>query len=171
MKCSYFSTLSAHLNCLAGTVYEDFVLKFMPKNATEKTASNVLKLIVIISGVIFTLLVYVVEQLGGIFPLALAFASVTSGPVWALFTLGMMFPKVHAKARLWFIRKSCINTITLHILQGALWGAIVAELFMSVLIFVTQYYKYIGAVRYDHYPISTDGCNYQFNMTILTTTP
>lgn len=69
----------------------------MPKNTTEKTASNVLKLIVIISGVVFTVLVYVVEHLGGIFPLSLSFASVTSGPVWGLFTLGMMFPKVHAK--------------------------------------------------------------------------
>lgn len=93
----HFSTLSAHLNCLAGTVYEDFVLQFMPKSTTEKTASNVLKLIVIISGVIFTALVYVVEKLGGIFPLAVAFTSVTSGPVWGLFTLGMMCPKVQAK--------------------------------------------------------------------------
>lgn len=61
------STLSAFLNCLSGTIYEDFIVKFMPAGTSEKSASNTLKLIVAVTGTLCTLLVFVVEHMGGIF--------------------------------------------------------------------------------------------------------
>ncbi|RZC35085.1 sodium-coupled monocarboxylate transporter 1-like [Asbolus verrucosus] len=48
--CAALSTLSASLNCLAGTMYEDFVLKFIGPSINDKTSSYILKLIVIIIG-------------------------------------------------------------------------------------------------------------------------
>lgn len=72
---------------------------------SEKTASNVLKLIVLATGLICTLLVFIIEKLGGILPLAIAFSSVTSGPVLGMFTLGILVPKCNSKVR--FRRFAC----------------------------------------------------------------
>lgn len=85
------------MNCLAATIYEDFIVKVLPVDVTEKTASNILKLIVMVTGTICTILVFVIEQLGGILPLAVAFTSVTAGPLVGMFTLGILVPRCNAK--------------------------------------------------------------------------
>lgn len=69
----------------------------MPPGSSEKSASSTLKLIVVVTGVVCTALVFVVEHLGGILALTFALGSLTAGPMLALFTLGMLFPRVNAK--------------------------------------------------------------------------
>lgn len=90
------------LNCLSGAVYEDFISKMMSKHTTDQSSSYILKLVVVIAGVICTALVFVVQKLGGIFQLAVAFTSVTAGPALGLFTLGMLFPRANAKVSIRF---------------------------------------------------------------------
>lgn len=85
------------MNSLSGTVYQDFVARFVPKNITQLQVSYILKAIVIIIGVVSTTLVLVVQHLGGILPLTIAFSGVTSGPLLGLFTLGMIFPWANSK--------------------------------------------------------------------------
>lgn len=58
--------MSAGLNTLAGTFYEDFIEGCMPKYTTEGLASFTMKIIVILIGCICALLVYGVEKLGTI---------------------------------------------------------------------------------------------------------
>lgn len=63
-----FSTMSAGLNTVAGTLYEDFeqfVLK--GKRQSEAQQSFAMKVIVLVLGVVFILLVLVVEKLGALF--------------------------------------------------------------------------------------------------------
>lgn len=91
------SSLSTNLNSLAGTLYEDFVIQWMPKNSTEKTHSNMLKLLVVILGVICTSMVYVVQHLGGILPLAIALTAIPAGPLLGLFVLGVLIPRANSK--------------------------------------------------------------------------
>lgn len=74
-------------------------MKLLPGEVSEKTASNILKLIVMMTGTICTILVFVIEQLGGILPLAVAFTSVTAGPLVGMFTLGILVPRCNAKVR------------------------------------------------------------------------
>ncbi|RZC39191.1 SSF domain containing protein, partial [Asbolus verrucosus] len=90
------STLSATLNCLAGTIYEDFISKLLNKNITEKTASNILKIIVIITGVTCTALVFIIEHLGGLLQLAISLGGITNGALLGMFTIGFLFPKTNA---------------------------------------------------------------------------
>lgn len=97
------STLSANLNCMSATIYEDFVSKFMPVSTTEKTASNCLKLIVLICGIVCAALVYVVEHLGGILPLTVAFMGVCAGPPLGLFSLGILVPRCNSKVNSWWV--------------------------------------------------------------------
>lgn len=61
-----FSTMSAAINTVSGTLYEDFVQTWMPKNTTEATASVIMKIFVVVFGIMCVMLVYVVEKLGEI---------------------------------------------------------------------------------------------------------
>lgn len=82
---------------MSATIYGDFVENFMPASTTEQTASNVLKLIVMIAGVTCAGLVYIVEHMGGILPLAVAFMGVCAGPSLGLFSLGILVPRCNSK--------------------------------------------------------------------------
>lgn len=95
------STLSAILNCLAATIYEDFLSPFISKKTSQKRVSQYLKLIVIIIGIESIAMVYVVEHLGGLVGLNLSFAGVTNGPVLGLFIAGTLLPQITSKV--------CIN--------------------------------------------------------------
>ncbi|KAK9708914.1 Sodium:solute symporter family [Popillia japonica] len=67
--CASLSTLSALLNCISGVIYEDFLKTFLPKDLSQQSVSNILKIIVLVSGIISTTLVVLVEHLRSIFPL------------------------------------------------------------------------------------------------------
>ncbi|EFA00982.1 sodium-coupled monocarboxylate transporter 1 [Tribolium castaneum] len=135
--CAALSTLSACLNCLAGTMYEDFISKIIG-HVEEKTTTYILKLLVVITGVVCTVLVFVIEHLGGILALAISLAGVTSGPLLGMFTLGVLFPKASSK--------------------GSLYGAIIALLFASWIVTMAQYYKAQGSIVDVPKPTSVDGC-------------
>lgn len=103
-----FSTLSANLNCLAGTIYEDFLSKILTKRNSHKTAGFILKLVVIVAGIVSTMMVYVVEHLGGLLALTISLGSVAHGPLLGMFTMGMLFPRANSKV------KYCICTFRHH---------------------------------------------------------
>ncbi|KAK9708915.1 Sodium:solute symporter family [Popillia japonica] len=134
------STLSAILNCLAATLYEDFISPFVRKDTSQERISQYLKLIVVILGITSTALVYVVEKLGGLVALTLSLAGVTTGPILGLFCLGMLLPQVTAK--------------------GALAGGIVSLASMVWITMTSQWYKTRGILIDPILPVSTDGCNY-----------
>lgn len=93
----YFSTLSATMNCVAATIYEDFVSPFISNRISQKCVSNILKLIVVIVGVVSISLVFVIEHLGGLLALSISFSGMTSGPLLGLFTMGMLVPWANSK--------------------------------------------------------------------------
>lgn len=136
------STLSACMNCLAGSVYEDFVSPFMPKDISQKQVSNILKLLVMIIGIISTAMVFVIEHMGSILPINYALGGITNGPLLGLFTLGMLFPVANHK--------------------GALYGGFGGIAFMSFIIIGSQYYQVMN--EYAGRPVSIEGCG---NGTIL----
>ncbi|XP_022915695.2 sodium-coupled monocarboxylate transporter 2-like [Onthophagus taurus] len=147
--CAALSTLSAVMNSLSGVIYQDFISRFTPKDIKDKTVSNILKLLVVIIGVIGTLMVFVVEKLGGLLPLSISFSSITSGSLVGLFILGLFFPSANAK--------------------GALAGSITSLIFVSWIVIGSYYYKSIGLIKYIPKPTSADGCIIT-NSTTLTNT-
>lgn len=58
--------MSAQLNTVSGTIYEDFVVKMMNIKVSELTASIIMKCTVVVVGFTCVCLVTVVEKLGGI---------------------------------------------------------------------------------------------------------
>jgi len=61
-----FSTMSAQINTVSGTIYEDFIVKMMGIKVSDLTASVIMKSIAVISGIVCVILVFVVEKLNGI---------------------------------------------------------------------------------------------------------
>lgn len=82
---------------MAGTIYEDFVKQHMPETTTDKRASDIMKLIVVVLGVLFIILVFAVEYLGALLQLTVILGGIVVGPLLGLFTLGMLVPHVNSK--------------------------------------------------------------------------
>ncbi|KAF5303911.1 hypothetical protein FQA39_LY01696 [Lamprigera yunnana] len=139
------SSLSTTLNTLSATFYSDFISYYVPKSITEKQKSNILKLIVIVAGVVCTLLVFVVERLGGIFQLSITFGGITAGTLVGLFSLGMLFPSANTK--------------------GALWGGIAGLTISSWMVLGNQWYKHKGLIKDKPLPLSIKNCTF-FNATM-----
>ncbi|KAI4470149.1 sodium-coupled monocarboxylate transporter [Holotrichia oblita] len=147
--CASLSTLSALLNCVSGVVYEDFLKKILPKDLSQQTVSNILKLIVLVTGIISTTLVFVVERLGSIFPLGMKLTGLAQGPLVGLFTLGMMFPVSNSK--------------------GAITGGLTAIIIVAWMLIGAYYYAGKGILREITKPVSVDGCPFPLNTTLIST--
>ncbi|XP_022901376.2 sodium-coupled monocarboxylate transporter 1-like [Onthophagus taurus] len=132
------STLSASLNSLSCTIYEDFLSKYIPKHTSQQKISTILKIIVVITGVICTTLVLVVEKLGGLLALTNSMEGVTSGSILGLFVAGMLIPKINAK--------------------GAFYGCIASMSIMAFVVFGSQFYQNSGYLIDLPLPVSTEGC-------------
>ncbi|GJQ68440.1 hypothetical protein Trydic_g17026 [Trypoxylus dichotomus] len=133
------STLSAAMNCLAATIYEDFISRFVPKNTSQSRISLYLKLLVVAIGIFSTLCVYIVEKLGNLLPLTISFGGVTSGPLLGLFSVGMLVPMVNEK--------------------GALCGSVTSLIVMFWIIMRSQWYSLNQMISHPILPVSADRCN------------
>ncbi|CAL7946567.1 unnamed protein product [Xylocopa violacea] len=148
------STMSANLNTVAGTIYEDFIDPWLPDSDNkEKRAANIMKATVVITGLICMGLVLLVDRLGDIFRASMTLHGITSGAMVGIFTLGMLVPWATSK--------------------GAIAGGLISLLTMLWIIVGAQVNMVKKRLVYPPLPISSDGCtkmnNYLFNQT--TTTP
>ncbi|CAI6360553.1 unnamed protein product [Macrosiphum euphorbiae] len=91
------STMSAQINTVSGTIYEDFIVKMMGITVTDLTASVIMKCIAVISGFVCVILVFVVEKMNGILQMSISLGSVTSGALLSVFTLGVCFPWANSR--------------------------------------------------------------------------
>lgn len=133
------SSMSSSLNTLAGTIYEDFIRNHYPDNS-EKRASNVMKVLVVILGILILSLVFIVEHLGQVFRVAISVSGLTAGTLLGLFTIGMVSRTVNTK--------------------GAIAGAIGSMSIVSVIMIGAQ-----SLPKHPPLPFRTDGCDSSFNMT------
>lgn len=133
------STMSANLNTVAGTVYEDFIDPWLPDSPNKEIrASRIMKLIVVVSGMICVGMVFLVDRLGDIFQVSLSLHGVTSGAMLGIFTLGMLVP--------WATTK------------GAIVGGLISMFTMVWIIVGAQVNVAKKRLVYAPLPTSTDGC-------------
>lgn len=144
------SSMSSGLNTLSGTIYEDFFKPFLP-NASEKRASDIMKILVVILGLIIVALVFVVEHMGQIFTLNIAISGITAGTLLGLFTIGMLSRYVNTK--------------------GVICGAIGSILIVTFIMIGAQ-----SLPKHKPLPVRVDGCESflsnatNFHTTTTTTT-
>ncbi|XP_047119826.1 sodium-coupled monocarboxylate transporter 1-like isoform X1 [Schistocerca piceifrons] len=139
------SSMSTALNSTSAVVLEDFFKTFFPsRRLSERQTDLLMKAVVVVMGAVCTGLVFAVERLGAsVLQITISFASITTGPILALFTAGMFLP--------W------VNTM------GALAGGLGGAGLMSWLILGAQAYQASGDIRFATKPFSTEGCLYEFD--------
>ncbi|XP_044736108.1 sodium-coupled monocarboxylate transporter 2-like isoform X2 [Chrysoperla carnea] len=151
------STMSAVLNTLSGTIYDDAIKPFLSKEKkTERNASYIMKICTLIIGFISVSLVLVVEKLGGILPLVMGITGCFAGTNCGLFILATCVPWANSK--------------------GALVGSF-ASLISAVSVMIgARYHIAYGNIQYPKLPLLTMGCLEnstipfdQFNYTFPTT--
>lgn len=135
------SSMSSSLNTISGSIYEDFIRNHFP-NTSEKRASDIMKTLVVVIGAIILALVFVVERMGQVFRVCFALNGLTAGALFGIFTAGMF--------------SRTINT------KGVIAGAIGSILSVSVIIIGS-----IALPKPPTLPISTSGCEFPFNNTII----
>lgn len=146
------ATMSASLNTVSGTIYEDFISPWIPDSPKkEAIAANIMKIIVLVTGAISVGLVFLVEQLGPVFQIALSTRGMTDGPLLGLFALGILVPWANTK--------------------GVLLGSCVGLISMAWLVGGTQWHIMHGRIKQDSLPTSMDGCPYPLNETLTTMIP
>nr|CAD7412927.1 unnamed protein product [Timema cristinae] len=138
-------TLSSTMNCLSGTIYEDFILPFIRENnKLQSRAHIILKITVVVIGLVCIAMVFIVERLGGVFELTMSLSGITTGTFLGLFILGMVFPWANAK--------------------GALVGTTTSFLLMSWMSLGAQHAMASGSFSFLKLPLSVEGCD-DFNGT------
>ncbi|KAF5303901.1 hypothetical protein FQA39_LY01686 [Lamprigera yunnana] len=134
------STLSATLNTIAAATYEDFILPYT--NYFEKTNKEnlILKVIVVSSGLLCTVLAMFVDRMGGILSFSIALNSIAGGPMLGLFVLGTVFPSSNSK--------------------GAFYGCISGIVFLTSVVIGNQWCSNQGLIENFSLPTSTDRCDF-----------
>lgn len=138
------SSMSSSLNTIAGTIYEDFIRNRYP-NATEKRASDVMKLLVVILGTTTLSLVFVVERMGQVFRLNFVIAGLFAGTQLGIFSIGMMSRTANTK--------------------GVICGAAASLLAIGTIIVGAQ-----SLPKHPPLPVRTDSCVPHFNATLAEVT-
>lgn len=137
------SSLSTGLNSMAAVVLEDFVKPFIKTPFTRRGADIFMKLTVVILGIICVALVFVVEQVGThMLQLSMTLGSITTGPSFGIFNMGMLLPWINGK--------------------GALIGGIAGLSFMGWLGLSAEAAIISGKITFDMKPVSIEGCTYSF---------
>lgn len=138
------SSMSSSLNTISGSIYEDFIRHNFP-NFSEKRASDIMKILVVLIGIIILALVFVVEQMGQVFPLCFAINGLFSGALFGIFTAGMFSRRINSK--------------------GVIAGAVGSFLTLCVIVSGSFTFKKSKLSL----PISTSGCEHPYNNTVITT--
>ncbi|XP_037303246.1 sodium-coupled monocarboxylate transporter 2 [Manduca sexta] len=139
-------TVASALNSLAAIACEDFVTGLFNITLPENKGAFIARWVCVVCGVVSFILVFAVERLGPVLQLALSFNGMTGGVSLGLFSLGMLFPWANAK------------------------GAIAGGIFGLLLVIVAGGGAQLSQMPLPRVPVSTEGCDASFNLTITADT-
>lgn len=135
------STMSSGLNTLAGTLYEDFVVRILSKSGrspTERQASLIVKGLALLVGVLCMVLMFVVEKMGSVLQITYTLSGITGGAQLGLFILGMFVPWANA--------------------MGAMAGGLCGLVLMAWVVVGSQAAIATRRLVYPWLPTRVDGC-------------
>lgn len=137
------SSMSTALNAMAAVVLEDFYKPFASRPLSERGTMILIKSVVFIIGITCIGLVFIVEHLGNVLQLSMSVGTISGGPLFGIFVMGLMFPWVSS--------------------TGALTGGISGLSLMIYINYNTQLAIARGEMVFETKPVSTEGCSYEFD--------
>ncbi|CAH4038340.1 unnamed protein product [Pieris brassicae] len=149
------STMSTGLNSMCGVIFEDLIRPAYNKPISEKTASFIMKIIVVIIGATCVALVLLVEHMGALIQAGKSLAGITAGSLLGLFTMGLFMPWINASV---INLKYPRNKYKLMLFTGALAGGITSTLLVGWMSLGTQAAMLRGDIVIAAKPVSVAGC-------------
>ncbi|XP_071451436.1 sodium-coupled monocarboxylate transporter 1-like [Hetaerina americana] len=134
------SSVSTGLNSLAATTFEDFIkgVVFPKREFSQTSSATILKCVAFAYGAACVGLTYVVAQLGALLQIAMSLISMTSGPMFGIFNLGLLVPWANAK--------------------GTMVGGVAGMVCSGVVVVGAQVYAFLGRISHPTLELSTRGC-------------
>ncbi|KAI5641345.1 sodium:solute symporter family domain-containing protein [Phthorimaea operculella] len=142
------SSMSTGLNSMCGVIFEDLIRPAYNKPISERTASFIMKIIVVVIGIACVALVFLVEHMGALIQAGKSLSGITAGSLLGLFSMGLFLPWINS--------------------TGALVGGISSTLLVGWISLGTQAAMLRGEIVVLPKPISVDGCG---NLTSFHDTP
>ncbi|KAB0797463.1 hypothetical protein PPYR_08456 [Photinus pyralis] len=139
------SSLSVVLNATSAVVLEDFVKGCLRISITEKNATHLVKIVILVLGAMSMGFVFVVERMGGVLVMATSLSAIAAGTTFGVFTLGMVIP--------W---SSSIGAIT---------GAVAGAALSGTISFGGQYSMASGNIVLHKLPVNVDLCEADYGIT------
>lgn len=112
-----------------------------------RTASRVMKCLVVLIGGICLALIFLVERLSNIFSLGITISGITAGVYLGAFTLGLLCPRANSR--------------------GVLYGSYAALAIVAFIAIGAQMNVMAGNLKYPTLPFRTDGCEADNSTSIL----
>lgn len=94
------SSLSTCLNSMSAVVLEDFVKPFTKKPLSNFVINCIMRSVVVCIGIVCVALVVVVQKLGTVLQLTMSLEAITNGPLFGIFTMGVLMPWINANVSL-----------------------------------------------------------------------
>lgn len=82
---------------MAGIIYSDYIRQWNLFKHSDASANLTMKTIIVIIGVFCVLSGFIVEHVASIFQVANTIVGMTSGAVFGVFCLGMLYPRANHK--------------------------------------------------------------------------
>lgn len=138
------SSLSTCLNSMSAVVLEDFCKPFVKKPLSPRAVNWIMRSVVVGVGVLCVGLVVVVEKMGTVLQLTMSLEAITNGPLFGVFTIGVLIPWIKA--------------------SSALYAGILGVFAMSWVSLNAQWAIASGALHFEHKTMSVDNCWYSFDV-------
>lgn len=104
-----YSTISANLNSLAGILYSDYIRPLNLFKHSDAAANLTMKLTIVTIGIYCVLSGFIVERVASIFQVVNTIVGITSGAVFGVFCLGMLYPRANYKVRYFSQSLRCVS--------------------------------------------------------------
>lgn len=93
------SSLSTCLNSMSAVVLEDFFKPFAKKPLSNFSINLIMRSVVVCIGIICLALVVVVQKMGTVLQLTMSLEAITNGPLFGIFTIGVLIPWISSNVR------------------------------------------------------------------------
>ncbi|CAH1647597.1 unnamed protein product [Spodoptera littoralis] len=132
------SSMSTGLNSMCGVIFEDLIRPAYNKPISERAASFIMKIIVVVIGFACVALVFLVEHMGALIQAGKSLAGITAGSLLGLFSMGLFLPWVNS--------------------TGALTGGLTSTMLVGWISLGTQAAMMRGDIIVTPKPVSVAGC-------------
>lgn len=89
------SSLSTCLNSMSAVVLEDFFKPFVKQPLSNLAINWIMRSVVVVTGVVCVALVFVVQKMGTVLQLTMSLEAITNGPLFGIFTIGILMPWIN----------------------------------------------------------------------------